>query len=429
MSEAHIGKRAEVVKIPDAEKILSMGEDRIRELLEGLSGEDLKKAKKNLKEALKSLPQKEQEYWGKYVSEKGFTKRNFLKLIGAAVATLGVAAVVKELFGEKGEEKEEEVTVEKKKEPEKEFDIEKASSIELVKRLSEYPKAIKESEKQTPKEFANDLAKKEFDSLIVGGVEPRASAEKAVEILEELIKNGKKISVIGFEGLSYTDDEHLTAIKRFRSGEPFGGRIYSYVRGKEDLVKLAETHSIEIVGLEKGKGKEDYRGRRELDRFKDISERVGEIMEKKKDGIAVISIRQEHATTDGWENKNLLAELNSEKFSSFPAKEEALENNLTIKEYLKKKGLKAIVIQVEPWKYLTDSVDSALDYRYDRLPPEDRKTFVNVARAEWKNYILEEKDSKDPFVAEHPTGEDTFVMVIPYDVPDLPPFFKDRLIK
>jgi len=156
------------------------------------------------------MGEKDAERFAKFMT----SRRNFTKIVIVAVGTIGAAAVIRELFGEKGKEEEKEL---EKLPPKKEKEIRDLSTTELIEELAEYPKAIKRAERQTPKEFAEMLAKKEFefDSLIVGDVEPRPSAEKAVEILEEIIKN-KKISVIALEGLSGKDVQHgLSPGKRF----------------------------------------------------------------------------------------------------------------------------------------------------------------------------------------------------------------------
>lgn len=174
--------------------------------------------------------------------------------------------------------------------------------MESFKKLSKYAEAIKNSKKQDPKDFARDLSKKNFDSLIFGGriggggPEPKA----AVEVLEELIKNDK-ISVIGFQGLSYVRPGHIEEIEKFNKGGSAEElmRKLGIMSTYEPLVKFTKEHSIKIAGLEGGKPIEMDQDelRKDLEYYRQMSESTGKLVEEnKKDGIVVSYVSQPHVT-------------------------------------------------------------------------------------------------------------------------------------
>lgn len=340
------------------------------------------------------------------------SRRDLLKIAGAIGLSVGYKYFEKNIDNLWQEYQKEKTT-----EVKKEFkDLQ--SSTELLEKIDQYPEMIKKSEKQTLNEFAKDLSKKDFDNLIIGewhGFGP--TSEKAAHLLEELIKNNKKISAICLEGLSYTDPEHIGITKKINERELPLEKMPKII-GPIELIKLATKYSIEIIGMEKGKIG-DYRPD-EYSRFREMSERIGEISkERAKDGIVVAYVGQRHVTVDSWENDILLKQLAEEKnYYNILPKEEALENNYTIKEYLEKMNLRPVAIQIEDWAKLTKAVDSALAVRLENLSPKDKKLFYEEAKNKWQNYILEEKDD---FVVPYPKGKDnTFAMVIPSKVPEIP---------
>lgn len=310
------------------------------------------------------------------------------------------------------------------------------SSINLLNKAAEYPEAIEKSEKQTINEFAKNLAKKDLDSLVLGvyhEINPTPSTEKSVQLLKELIKNGKKISAICLEGISYLDPEHVETIKKINQGElpPEDiTKIRGIVNNYAELVRFAKENSIEIVGLEKEvleKQKKENRWKR----FTELSERVGEVVEeKKKDGIVVTFIGQQHVTVDSWENMSLLGELAGKKdylYVGGVSISEALENNYTIKEYLEKIKLKPVAIPIENWKLFTDATDGAFGDRLEKLPPEDQKIFYEKAKNKWPSYNLKEKED---FVVPYPKGkENTYAMIIPSEIPEKPHKLSGKISK
>lgn len=350
--------------------------------------------------------------------KKKITRRDFLKIAGGAGIILAIGyKYLKENINNLW------VDYQKSKIPEvkKEFE-DLQSSIDLLEKLAEYPEMIKKSEKQTLNEFVKDLSKKNFDNLILGerhGFGP--TLEKAPYLLEELIKKGQKISAICLEGVSYTDPEHVEIIKKINTKDVLLEKMPKIV-GPIELIKLATKYFIEIIGLEKGKPG-SYRPD-EYDRFREMSERIGEISkERVKDGIVVTYVGQGHVTTDAWENFNLLKRLAGEK-DYYPSKEVALENNYTIKEYLEKINFNPMAIQIEDWEKFTKAVDSSLtarmkDLKLKGLPEKYRKIFYEETQKKWSNYILEEKED---FITPYPKGKDnTFAMVIPSKIPKRPP--------
>ncbi len=303
------------------------------------------------------------------------------------------------------------------------------SSIELVEQIAEYPKLIEKSEKQTLKEFAKNLSKKEFNDLILGEWHGfGTTSEKAAYLLEELIKNGIKISGLCFENLSYTNQGHVEATKKFNNGELSIEELFQqveYLDSKEPLLKLARKNSIEIIGLEKET--KDLSIDNWYVRFKEISERVGELSKKRiEDGILVAINGQTHVTIDTWKKDSLSAIL-GKGITPYPTEEEALKNNYTINEYLKKLNLKPIAIQIEDWQQLTRAIDSSLAGGYDRLSPQYQKIFYKKAAGEWQNFILKEKEA---FVVPYPKGkENIFSLIIPSEVPEKPPFLTEKMGK
>lgn len=400
-------------------------------------------AGKDIGELIKKVPtEKFQEFLDKLSKEKGLTRRKFTKetiekIIAVAAGTGISAAVLYELFREKGQKSKEttaeETTLEIEKttaEIEKEFDIEKASGIELFEKLAEYPEAIEKSRKQSLDKFAEDLAKKDFDNLILGrSYGSAATNAEAAYFLEQLLKNGRKISAIGLENLSYTFPEHVEATKKFNKGKLSPREMYGLTEVQDiavPLLELAIKHSIEIVGLEPELLADVSRitAHKELPRFGQISERVGEVAkEKKEKGIVVTYVLEGNVTVDSWENEKLLHELAGEKIP-YPPKEEVLKNNYTIKEYLKKIGLNPVAIQIEDWRWVTERLDAVLFKKFGgvlgkRIKPEDvNPEDLKKAKEIWKKFILKEKE---PFVVQYPKGEEnTFAMIIPGKVPEVP---------
>ncbi len=364
--------------------------------------------------------------FGDFINDKlkNMDRRTFLKIaVGTAAGAISVDYVAKNI-----DKLWTEFQKEKIGNNSKEFkDLQ--SSIKLVEQMAEYPKTIEKSEKQTLKEFVKNLSKKKFTDLIMGeyhGFGP--TSEKAAYLLEELIKNGIKISGLCFENLSYTNQEHIETTKKFNNGELSTEELFQHVEyldSKEPLLKLARKYSIEIIGLEKET--KDLTIDNWYGRFKEISEKIGEISKKRmNDGILVSDLGQTHVTVDTWKKDKLSAIL-SHGISQNPPEEEALENNYTIYEYLKKIGQRPIAIQIEDWQKLTCSTDSSLASGYDRLSPQYKKTFYKKAVHEWQNYILKEKEA---FITSYPEGkENTFSLIIPSEVPEKPPFLTEQMEK
>ncbi len=307
------------------------------------------------------------------------------------------------------------------------------SSINLLNKVAEYPEMIEKSKKQTLNEFAKDLSKKDFDNLILGvwhEMSPAPSTEKSIYLLEELIKNGKKISTIGLEGISYLDPEHVETIKKINQGEAPPGeitKISGIVNNYADLAEFAKNNSIEIVGLEKepfAKHKEENRWKR----FTEISKRVGEITkEKKKDGIVVTFIGQNHATIDTWKDRILLNELAGNKdylyFGDLPIGE-ALENNYTNKEYLEEMN-KPVVVHIENWRWFMEATEDAFTMRFDSLSTKDQKIFYEIAKNKWLSYRLKEKED---FVVPYPKAkENIYSMIIPSEISKKPPKLTEKM--
>ncbi|MCK4524883.1 MAG: hypothetical protein KAU07_00395 [Candidatus Andersenbacteria bacterium] len=296
------------------------------------------------------------------------------------------------------------------------------ASIELAEELFKYPEMIKNSEKIFLDDFIKKLAKEEFDNLIIGewhGFGP--TEQEAARIIEELIKNNRNISAICLEGLSFDDPKDIEVTKKFNEGKISTDETFKLMVARDSLLKTAIDNSIEIVGVETTKEETvmGYKDKAYYDRFKSISEKVGEITEEKgEDGIVVTYIGQGHVTIDSWKNDNTLNELRKNK-PAYPQEKEALEGNYTIKEYLEKRGFDPIALQVEDREKLTGAVDSSLAQRFRNLPEEDRAEFYDFSVEKWKNYVLEENEV---FVTEYPDGEkNTFSVVIPSEIPKTPP--------
>ena len=296
------------------------------------------------------------------------------------------------------------------------------ASIELAEELFKYPEMIKSSEKIFLDDFIKDLSKEEFDNLIIGehhGFGP--TEQKAARIIEELIKNNRNISAICLEGLSFEDPEKIETTKKFNEGKIPTNETSKVIIARDSLLKTAQDNSIEIMGVETTEGKAvmSYKDKVYYDRFKSISEKIGEITkEKGKDGIVVTYIGQGHVTIDSWKKENTLSELRKDK-PAYPQEKEALESNYTIKEYLEKRGFNPVAFQVEDWKKLTKEADSSLAQRFNDLSEEDRAEFYDFSIEKWKNYVLEESGV---FVTEYPNGEkNTFSVVIPGEISKTPP--------
>lgn len=297
-------------------------------------------------------------------------------------------------------------------------------STELLENMAEYAEMIEKSKKQPLEEFAKDLSKKDFDNLILGerhGFGP--TSEKAADLLEELLKNNKKISAICFEQLSYTDPEHVEATKKFNNGELSPEEMFKHVNTKLPLLELARKYSIEIKGVEKEKieiaeAKPDGHYRR----LKEISERIGDISkEKNKEGIIVTSIGQGHVTADSWikdvNSINFYIQLNGRN-DFYPSKEASLKNNYTIKEYLEKINMKPVAVQIDEWRKFIEGTYDFVATSLMGLPPNEKKTFYDRAINKWPSFILKEKDV---FVAPYPNAkENTYAMIIPGKISDKP---------
>lgn len=345
------------------------------------------------------------------------TRRDFVKIAAKAIIGLATGYVVnKEIDGLLAEYQKEKIS----KAIKESKDLQ--TSVELLGKVAEYPEMIEKSKKQTLNEFAEDISKKDFDNIIFGewhGFGP--TSEKAVYLLEELIKNNKKISAICLEGLSYTDPEHIEITKRMNTKELPLDKIPKVI-GNSDLIKFAKKYSIEIIGLEKGliEDEKDWRIR-----FKDISERIGEISnDKTSDGILVTYIGQAHVTTDSWKNENLFYQL-AQGVNRYPSEKEASENNSTIKEYLEKINLKPIAVQIEDWSKLTSFVDSFFSKGSEKFSLEDKKIFYEIAKNKWQSYRLKEKED---FVVPYPKAKDnTYSMIIPSEISEKPPKLAEKM--
>lgn len=356
-------------------------------------------------------------------------RRTALKIgLGTAVGLISADYAIKNidsLWTEYQEKKVDEAIKESK---------ELQSSINLLNKVAEYPEMIDKSGKQSLNEFAKDLAKKDFDNLILGvyhEIDPTPSTQKSVQLLEELIKNGKKISAICLEGISYLDPEHIETIKKLNQGETSPEeitKIRGIVNNYTELVKFARNNSIEIVGLEK-EPFEKIKKENKWERFKEISKRVEDVTkERKNDGIVVTFIGQQHATTDTWENKISIGELAGKKdylYAGGISIDETLENDYTIKEYLEKINLKPIAISIENWKLFADATDGAFAARLEKLSPEDQKIFYEKAKNKWQSYRLKEKED---FVVPCPKAkENTYSMIIPSEIPEKPPKLAEKM--
>jgi len=296
------------------------------------------------------------------------------------------------------------------------------TSIELAEEIFQYPEMIKSSEKILLDDFIKDLSKEKFDNLIIGewhGFGP--TEQEAAHIIEKLIKNNRNISAICLEGLSFEDPEKIEATKKFNEGKMSDNETSKIILLRDSLLKTARDNSIEIMGIETDeKGiVMGYKDEAHYDRFKSISEKIGEITEEKgEDGVVVTYIGQSHATIDSWKNDNVLSELKKDR-PAYPQEKEALEKNYTIKEYLEKRGFDPIALQVEDWKILTEAVDSSLAQRFKNLSEEDRAKFYDFSIEKWKNYVLEESGV---FITEYPDGKkNTFSVIIPSEIPKTPP--------
>lgn len=405
-----------------------------------------------------SKDEKEVKGFADFVANKfkKMTRRDFLKI--AAVGTAATAGLIGRKYIEKNidnwwteyqksktpEVKEEEFEIEYSKEltefydkvsklppREREFGDLK-EGLELLKRTAEYPEKIKNSEKQSLPEFAQNLSKKEFDNLILGEYHFSApTPEIAVYIQKTLIENGRKISANGLEGVSYNNPTHIDAVKKFNEGKLSAQEMeetFKFIkRGgfggiQEPRLEFAKEHSIEIAGIDVRKDEREEVAQFGPDgRFSQISQRVGDIAkEKAKDGIVVTDIGQTHVTADSWENEILLSQLGLEDVP--PPKKEALENNYTVQDYLKKIRMKPVAIQMDDWAILTERVELALTSRFlNKVSPKDKEAFYKEAIKVWQIYILPQEEV---FVSPYPDSEDkenTFSLVIPTQIPEIPP--------
>ncbi len=366
--------------------------------------------------------------------QEPMTRRNFLKIATKAAIGLSTGHLVnKEIDGMLAEYEKEKTTkgieieysdgltklyeeVHKMPEKEKEYtNLEVGKN--LAEKLFEYPKKIRDSNKQNFDEFAKGLSQEEFDDLIIGKWDgPEPTDEKSAYIVEELIKNNKKISAIGLEYLSYTDPIEVKTTEKFNRGEISSKEMPVIVSlENEALLELAQKNSIKIIGLEKDKSQNFF------DRLKEISERVGEInREKKKNDIVVTHIGQGHTTIDGWRYFDPLLKLQRGTLT-LPMEKIALENNYTIEESLEKDGFKSITVQIDDWKKLIYAHDNVLAKWYEDLPEKDKKSFYEFCENSWRNYSLEEDDEG---VYPYPNGKGkTFSAIsnVPTKFPEKPP--------
>lgn len=355
--------------------------------------------------------------------QEPMTRRNFLKIATKAAIGLTTGYVVnKEIDGMLAEYQKEKIS----KAIKESKDLQ--TSTDLLEKIVEYPEMIESSEKQTINEFAKDLAIKDFDNLIFG--EPHSldpTAEKAAYLLEELIQNGKKVSAICLEGLSYTSPKHIELTKRFNKGEMLPEEFSRNIGHMEldPLVKLAKKHSIEIIGLEEQIQPDPRNWFGKNGRFKKMSERVAQVTKEKiKDGIVATYVGLDHVTIDSWENRIFFNHLAGKK-DYFPPREETLENNYTIKEYLEKINLKPVAIQIEYWINLASEADRVFANEIDRLSPKDRKIFYEKVKNKWQSFILKEKED---FLVPYPYAkENTYSMISPTLVPVKPPKLSEKM--
>lgn len=300
----------------------------------------------------------------------------------------------------------------------------------LAEKLFEYPQKIKNSEKQSLDEFAKDLSQKEFDNLIIGEWHgPGPTNEKAVYILEGLVKNNKKISAICFEGLTYTNPADIEATDKFNRGGISPQEMTKHARlTQKPLLEFARNHSIEIIGLEKDTEENAVIRSDWFGRFKEISQRIGEINREKKkegkEGIVVTYIGQQHTTIDGWSYLDVIDKLYKKGKTdeqTQPAEKIALENSYTIKEYLEKSKFKPVVLQIDDWEKLTYLYDGLLARWFEDLPEKDKNSFYEFCKNNRQNYGLG-PDAEG--IYPYPNGkENTFsdIINIPPKFPEKPP--------
>ena len=378
--------------------------------------------------------------------KKPITRRNFMKLAGAALAASISYAYLKDNFENLWKEFEEiiennyevvyskEMTAlyeELKNRPEDDVDNEKVDeNLKGISNEFEHAEFIKNSSKEDLDEMIDKIITNDRDVILFGeyhGVD--SNAVNAVQILEKLMKKDhKKISKIGLEFLDFNDPKSIRLTEMFNnkqiSSEDFyykGGRFLSDIR---PLLEFAQKNNILIEGLEKEISPSEIFDPQEraVARAVDMSIRAGSMAkEKSDDDILVVFSGAAHSSKSCYEEKkgfNHLSTLQVVEYTTQETAEQAVKKNYTFKEYLEKLGFRPTVIKLEDMNHQARVNNNLFGYTYNFLEEEEMQKYSTQWKKDWKNYTA---DRKEPFSTNLNDEKNSYIVVNPSEIPEIPP--------
>ncbi len=393
---------------------------------------------------------KEIKDFGDFVKEKidkPITRRNALKLIiGGAAAALFINKDylldnINVWWSEFQEQEENGYEIEYSKEmtalykelekfPEKEIDYEKVNkNLNGIGIEFKHAKFIKNSEKKEVDKMIDSIIANDNDIILFGeyhGVD--SNAINAVKVLEKLKeKSGKKITKIAFEFLDFNDPKSVELIEKFNnkqiSAEDFHSK--SYFQGNmKPLLEFAQKNNISIEGLEDQKNINSELSLMEkaAQRAVNMSLKSGSLAkEKNNDNILVIFSGVAHSSKSGYGEKKgheYLSPLQRIEYTTQTTAEQAVEKNLTFKEYLEEFGFKPAVIKLEDINHQAQVNNNLFGYTYNFLKEEDAQKISEQWKKEWQNYKI---DRKNPFSINSNDEKNSYLVVNPSEIPNTPP--------
>ncbi len=377
--------------------------------------------------------------------KKSISRRDFLKIAaGTAVGlTVGYKYFEKEidnLWMEFQEQRENDYEIEYSEEmtklyeelekfPEKEVDYEKVNkNLNGISVEFEHAKFIKNSDKKEVDEMIDSIIANNNDVILFGeyhGVD--SNAVNAAQVLEKLMKKGKKIAKIGLEFLDFKNPESVELTEKFNnkqiSSEEFYYKGY-FLSDIKPLFEFAQKNNIPIEGLENEKSIDSNLSlmERVAQRATNMSLKVGSMaQEKDNSDVIVIFSGMAHSSKSGYgekKGKNYLPPLQTVEYTTQGTVEQAVEKNYTFKEYLEKLGFKPTVIKLEDINHQAQVNNDLFGYTYNFLKEEDVQKFSERWKKEWQNYKI---DRKNPFSIDSNDEKNSYLLVNPAEVPNTPP--------
>ncbi len=295
-------------------------------------------------------------------------------------------------------------------------------ALKDVSELFKHAEFIKNSKKNNLEWLVNELNRRDLDAILFGEYHgPKSNAVNLVKILESLqLKSNKKIAKIALEYVDFVDQRDVDLTEKFNKKEISIDDFYhasshfktDFRTDIRPILEFAWKNNIPITGLE---DKRNFSGEETgLKRFRNMSQRVGDLLKDKKgEEIIVTFSGLSHTTRKNLSEKAIHEEeraIRGEKYDT------SKEKDYTFKEHLEKIGFSAVAINLEDWKFIHTKDNWNLGTNYYLLKKGDDEIFYNYCQKRWNNYKTTEKET---FSIENEEG--IYTVVTPCKVPETSP--------